>query len=336
MNKIKIGSLELNSYVYIPPMAGVTDLAFRKIVRFFDKNTLLATEMVSSKALLFKPDQNRMKLSPDEHPVGIQIFGHEPEVMQMAAVLACEKEADFIDINMGCPAPKITNGKDGAALMREPDLAVEIANAVISVVKVPVTIKMRLGWSECEMNAPELARRLEDVGVCAFTVHGRTREQHYSGNANWDEIRKVKESVSVPVFGNGDIKNPFDAKRLMEVTGCDGIAIARATMGAPWLSSQINEYLETGYFSPDPDFENRIEIAKVHLEELILLKGEDIGIKEGRRHLINYTKGMPHAAFLRAEIGKISSKEEATVFLKKLKEIIVNSLSSHLNIKAGA
>ena len=176
MKKIKIGSLEINSYIYIPPMAGVTDLAFRKMVRFFDKETLIATEMVSSKALMYNPNQSLMKLSPDEHPVGIQLFGHEPDVMAKAAILAEAQGADFIDINMGCPAPKITKGKDGAALMREPDLACEIVKAVINAVKIPVTVKMRLGWDECQRNAPDLAGRLEQLGVCAFTVHGRTRE----------------------------------------------------------------------------------------------------------------------------------------------------------------
>src|SRR3989338_1615168 len=170
MKKIKIGSLEVNSFVYIPPMAGVTDLAFRKMVRFFDKDTLIATEMVSSKALMFNPNQSLMKLSSDEHPIGIQLFGHEVDVMAKAALIAEAQGADFLDINMGCPAPKITKGKDGAALMREPDLAVNIAKAVVNSVKIPVTVKMRLGWNECEKNAPELACRLEQVGISAFTV----------------------------------------------------------------------------------------------------------------------------------------------------------------------
>lgn len=318
---MKIGSLELNGYVYIPPMAGVTDLAFRKVVRIFDKDTLLSTEMISSKALLYSSENpKRMKLSADEHPVGIQLFGHEPDVMAKAAILAEEQGADFIDINMGCPVPKITKGKDGAALMKEPDLAVSIALAIISVVRIPVTVKMRLGWNEYNLNASELAKKLEGVGVCAFTVHGRTREQHYSGKADWDAISKVKHSVLVPVFGNGDIKTPFEALKLIELTGCDGVAIARATMGAPWLSHQINQYLKTKTFNPDPSPSERIDIAKIHLRELILLKGENVAIRESRRHLINYMKGFPHAASLRAEIGKLNSKLEANEFLERLKD----------------
>src|SRR3989338_7426903 len=272
MKKIKIGSLEVNSFVYIPPMAGVTDLAFRKMVRMFDKDTLIATEMVSSKALMFNPNQALMKLSPDEHPVGIQLFGHEADVMAKAAVLAEAQGADFLDINMGCPAPKITKGKYGAALMREPDLAVEIAKAVVNAVRIPVTVKMRLGWDECQKNSPELARRLEEVGVCAFTVHGRTREQGYTGNADWNAISEVKKVVSVPVFGNGDVKTPFDAKKLLEITGCDGVAIARATMGEPWLSKQINDYLHYGKFQAEPSLEERVKIAMIHLDELIEIK----------------------------------------------------------------
>ena len=320
MKKIRIGSLEINSYVYIPPMAGVTDLAFRKMVRLFDKDTLIATEMVSSKALMYKPDQPLMKLSPLEHPVGIQLFGHEADTMAKAAILAEEQGADFIDINMGCPAPKITKGKDGAALMREPGLAFEITKAVIGTVKVPVTVKMRLGWDECSKNAPDLAARLEQAGVCAFTVHGRTREQGYSGNADWEAIKKVKEKVSVPVFGNGDIKSPRDALRLIEITNCDGIAIARATMGSPWLSKQINDFLKTGSYSPEPADAEKLDLALIHLDELIKIKGEYIGIREGRRHLINYTKGMPDSAIARAEIGGINTRADAEKLIKRLKE----------------
>ena len=326
--KIKIGSLEINSYVYIPPMAGVTDLAFRKMVRYFDKDTLISTEMVSSKALMYKPDQNIMKLSPDEHPIGIQLFGHEIDVMAKAASMAEEKGADFIDINMGCPAPKIVNGKDGAALMREPDLAVNIARAVINAVKIPVTVKMRLGWDECKKNAPELASRLEQIGVCAFTIHGRTKEQGYSGTADWEAISKVKKTVSVPVFGNGDIRNPYDAKKLIEVTSCDGVAIARATMGAPWLSKQINDFLKTGTFGADPSNIEKIELARMHLNELIKVKGEEIGIREARRHLINYTKAMPNSTDYRLRIGQISSQKEAEELLSRLKEEIIGKISS--------
>ena len=328
MKKIKIGSLEINSCVYIPPMAGVTDIAFRKMVRMFDKDTLLSTEMVSSKALLYTQDQKRMKLNEDEHPVGIQLFGHEVDTMKNAALMAQEQGADFIDINMGCPAPKITKGKDGAALMREPELAVSIAKAVVDTVKIPVTVKMRLGWDECSKNAPELAGMLEGIGVCAFTVHGRTREQRYLGEADWEGIAKVKKTVSVPVFGNGDVKLPFDAEKLINQTGCDGIAIARATMGEPWLSKQINDYLNTGSFKPSPDLSEKIELAFMHLEHLIAFKGEVIGIREARRHLINYLRGMPNSASVRAKLSQISTKNEARNLLDDLKKELKSGFMS--------
>ncbi len=333
MKRIQIGSLEINSYVYIPPMAGVTDLAFRKMVRLFDKETLIATEMVSSKALMFNPNQSLMKLSPDEHPIGIQLFGHEPDVMAKAALLAEKQGADFLDINMGCPAPKITKGKDGAALMREPALAVEIVKAVIGAVKIPVTVKMRLGWNDCEKNAPDLAARLEGVGVCAFTVHGRTREQGYTGNADWNAISQVKKIVSVPVFGNGDVKTPHDALRLLEVTSCDGVAIARATMGLPWLSMQINQFLKTNTFSPDPTNEEKLDLALKHLDELIKIKGEVVGIREARRHLINYTKSMPHATEFRGKLSQVNSREEVHEYLTRLKDSLskVSDLSKVKN-----
>lgn len=324
MKKIKIGNLELNSLVYIPPMAGVTDLAFRKMVRLFDKDSLIATEMISSKALMYNPEQKHMKLSVDEHPVGIQLFGHEPEVMINAARIAEEQGADFIDINMGCPAPKITKGKDGAALMREPELAVDIAKAVVDSVKVPVTVKMRLGWDECQKNAPELAKRLEQTGVKGFTVHGRTKEQGYSGKADWNAISKVKQSVSVPVFGNGDINTPEDALKLIEITNCDGVAVARATMGMPWLSKQINDFLSSGKHSGEPSDIEKINLAILHLDELIKIKGENIGIREARRHLANYTKGMPNSSKIRAEICQINSREGAVNLLTRLKEDLTN------------
>lgn len=334
MKKIKIGSLEINSFVYIPPMAGVTDLAFRKIVRLFDKESLMATEMVSSKALMYNPDQKIMKLSADEHPVGIQLFGHEVDVMAKAAIMAEAQGADFLDINMGCPAPKITKGKDGAALMREPSLAVEITKAVVSSVKIPVTVKMRLGWDDCKKNAPELAVRLEGAGVCAFTIHGRTREQGYSGSSDWTAISKVKKSVSVPVFGNGDVRSPEDAKKLLEITGCDGVAIARATMGAPWLSMQINKFLKSGELVPEPTDIKKLDIALEHINELIKLKGETVGIRESRRHLINYLKGLPNAAFLRSQAGMVNSKAEAEALISRLKEELLGEAEAPRLVKS--
>ena len=307
--KIKIGNLELNGFVYIPPMAGVTNIAFRKVVRYFDKDTLIATEMVSSKALSFR-SQDRMKLSNDEHPVGVQIFGHEPELMALAAIKAEEEGADFVDVNMGCPVPKITKGKDGAALMREPDLACEIVKSILKAVKIPLTVKIRLGWDKCSLNSPELAKRFEDLGVSALTVHGRTREQKYTGKADWELIGEVKKSVAIPIFGNGDVKSPEDAKKLMDISGCDGVAVARACIGSPWLTKQINDYLKTGSYENTPPLDGKIEIAKIHLEELIKLKGEVTGIRESKRHLMNYFSGIKDASKVREKICMLNTKAE--------------------------
>src|SRR3984957_16407556 len=210
-------------------MAGVTDIVFRRIIRDIDPNCLLATEMVSSRALMHKPETRIMDLAPGEDPIAIQVFGHEPDVMAKAAQMAEAKGANWVDINMGCPVPKITKGKDGCALMREPDLAREIVRTVKDAVSIPVTVKFRLGWDDNSRNAVEFGTMLEEAGASAVTVHGRTRQQLYSGKADWSFIGQVKRALSIPVFGNGDVFEPEDAARLLEETGCDGVAVARGT-----------------------------------------------------------------------------------------------------------
>jgi len=316
----KIGELALKSRVYVPPMAGVTDVVFRKIMRDIDPHCLLATEMVSSKALLHKPDTNKMDLHKGEDPIAIQIFGHEPEIMAQAAQMAEAKGANWVDINMGCPVPKITKGKDGCALMREPDLAREIVKTVKDAISIPVTVKFRLGWDDNSRNAVEFGLMLEEAGASAVTVHGRTRQQLYSGKADWSFIARVKKALSIPVIGNGDVFEPQDAARLLEETGCDGVAVARGTLGNPWLISRITRYLETGRLSDAPNDIERLVCAYKHALGLINYKGLRIGTNESRRHLVHYTKGIPGSSPYRVRLTQINSQLEMLDILSELAE----------------
>lgn len=322
---IRIGSLTLKSRVYVPPMAGVTDIVFRDVVRQVDPNCLLSTEMVSSRALMAKPESRIMDLNEGEHPIGIQIFGHEPDVMAHAAQLAEQRGADFIDINMGCPVPKITKGKDGCALMREPDLAGEIIRTVKSAVNIPVTVKFRLGWDDDSRNAVEFGLMAEAAGASLVTVHGRTRQQLYSGKADWSWIAKVKQALSIPVFGNGDVFDPEDAIRLLEVAGVDGVAVARGSLGNPWLIPRITKYIDTGVLDDAPDDIERLIIAFKHSLGLIRYKGVRIGTNESRRHLTHYTKGIPNSAPFRNRLTQIKSAGEALDILAELAEQVDGS-----------
>jgi len=301
-------------------MAGVTDLVFRNIVRRVDRGCLLATEMVSSRGLMYKPECRIMDLASDEHPIGIQIFGHEPEIMAKAAKMAEARGADFVDINMGCPVPKITNGKDGCALMREPDLAKEIVVAIKESVSIPVTVKFRLGWDESTKNCVEFGEMIEEAGASAVTVHGRTRAQRYAGNADWTMIAFVKKSLSIPVFGNGDVFEPEDALRLLEKTNCDGVAVARGTLGNPWLIPRITKYLDHGILDAPPDSVDRLILAMHHSIGLIAYKGLRVGTSESRRHLINYTKGIHKSAPFRNRLTQVQTTREVVDILAELSE----------------
>lgn len=316
----RIGSFDLKSRVYVPPMAGVTDIVFRGIVRQIDPNCLLSTEMVSSRALLHRGENRIMDLAEDEHPIGIQIFGHEPDIMAEAAQRAQRRGADFIDINMGCPVPKITKGKDGCALMREPDLAREIISTIKSAVDIPVTVKFRLGWDDTSRNAVEFGEMAEGAGASMVTVHGRTRQQLYSGKADWDFIAKVKKALSVPVFGNGDVFSPEDALRLLEITGCDGVAVARGTLGNPWVIPRITSYIETGKMPAETDDVERLAVGFRHCVGLVRYKGLRIGTSESRRHLTHYTKGMSGGAVYRNRLTQISTVEDALAVMSDLAE----------------
>lgn len=325
---ILIGDLKTKGFVYIPPMAGVTDIVYRQICREYDEDVILATEMLSSRSLTYAHQNKksfghsrRMEIPENDALTGVQIFGHEPELMAEAAKIATDNGAKFIDINMGCPVAKIVNGMDGAALMKEPDLAVDIVKSVIRATKLPVTVKTRLGWCEETLNAPEFTRRLADQGIRALTIHGRTRAQKYTGNANWELIREVVEAVDIPVFANGDIKTLDDAKKALEISGAAGLAVARATMGKPWLSKQINHFIRTGERLPDPDHNEKLNLALKHCRMLIEFKGDYIGIQESRRNINSYTSGMYGASKLREKINKIENYNDAVEAVEELRAL---------------
>lgn len=302
----------------MPPMAGVTDIVFRSVVRKIDPNCLMSTEMVSSRALMHQPKTRLMDLDAGEHPIGIQIFGHEPDVMAQAAAMAEAKGADFVDINMGCPVPKITKGKDGCALMKEPELARDIIREVRQAIKIPLTVKFRLGWDDGSRNAVEFGRMVEESGGNGVTVHGRTRSQFYSGQADWHAIGEVKKALSIPVFGNGDVFEPHDALKLLEITGADGVAVARGSLGNPWLIPRITKFIDTGILDDPPDDIEKLIAAYWHCIGLINYKGERVGTNESRKHMINYTKGIHKSAQYRNRLTGITSDKEAHAVLAEL------------------
>lgn len=308
---MKIGNLQLENNVILAPMAGVTDKAFRLITKTFGP-ALMYTEMVSGKGLHYKSRKTTELLAADkaEYPVAAQIFGHEPEIMAEIAADALSCGAVMIDINMGCPAPKIVKNGDGSALSKSPEIAGRVIDAVRKSVDVPVTVKIRAGWDSDNINAVSMARIAEDNGADAVTVHGRTREQFYSGTADLNIIKAVKEAVRIPVIGNGDINSGKKAKEMLDFTGCDGIMVGRAAEGNPWIFREILHYLKTGEELPQPDISERLETALRHFELLVTLKGERRGVLEGRRHMSWYFKGVKGGAALRERANKANSPQE--------------------------
>jgi tRNA-dihydrouridine synthase B len=306
---IRIGSVDVNSKLALAPMAGVTDLAFRTICREFGAG-LTYTEMVSAKALVYRDKKTcgLLRLDEGEHPVGAQIFGSDAACMADAAALALEiSGADFIDINMGCPVGKVVKSGDGSALMKDPNKAMGVIEAVVKSVKSPVTIKIRKGWDKGSVNAVEFAKMAEDSGASAITVHGRTRTQMYSGKADWDIIREVKAAVSVPVLANGDVFSAEDAVRILKNTGADIVMIGRGAMGDPWLFSQASALLSGGDIPPRPPISKRAETAMRQFELAAEQKGERIACLEARKHYAWYLRGVPHSGYFKERISKATT-----------------------------
>lgn len=312
MDNLNIGGVPLKSHAVLAPMAGVSDRAYRELcVRF--GAAYCVSEMVSSKALSFnsKKSEELMEISDLERPCGIQIFGDDPKCMADAAKHALENKPDIIDINMGCPAPKISSNGSGSALMKNPRLCGEIVEAVTAVTDIPVTVKIRKGWDDDSVNAVEVAKICESAGAAAITVHGRTRQQYYKPPVDYDIIRAVRESVSVPVIANGDIDSAERAKEVMDITGCDLVMIGRATLGNPWIFSQINAYLENPNVKiHTPDLEERLGVMIEHIGKMVEYKGEHMAMLQARKLVVGYFKGMKGAAALRNEAGKIKTLDD--------------------------
>lgn len=312
MDNLNIGGVPLKSHAVLAPMAGVSDRAYRELcVRF--GAAYCVSEMVSSKALSFnsKKSEELMEISDLERPCGIQIFGDDPKCMADAAKHALENKPDIIDINMGCPAPKISSNGSGSALMKNPWLCGEIVKAVTAVTDIPVTVKIRKGWDDDSVNAVEVAKICESAGAAAITVHGRTRQQYYKPPVDYDIIRAVRESVSVPVIANGDIDSAERAKEVMDITGCDLVMIGRATLGNPWIFSQINAYLENPNVKIyTPDLEERLGVMIEHIGKMVEYKGEHMAMLQARKLVVGYFKGVKGAAALRNEAGKIKTLDD--------------------------
>lgn len=312
MDNLNIGGVPLKSHAVLAPMAGVSDRAYRELcVRF--GAAYCVSEMVSSKALSFnsKKSEELMEISDLERPCGIQIFGDDPKCMADAAKHALKNKPDIIDINMGCPAPKISSNGSGSALMKNPRLCGEIVKAVTAVTDIPVTVKIRKGWDDDSVNAVEVAKICESAGAAAITVHGRTRQQYYKPPVDYDIIRAVRESVSVPVIANGDIDSAERAKEVMDITGCDLVMIGRATLGNPWIFSQINAFLENPNVKiHTPDLEERLGVMIEHIGKMVEYKGEHMAMLQARKLVVGYFKGMKGAAALRNEAGKIKTLDD--------------------------
>lgn len=312
MDNLNICGVPQKSHAVLAPMAGVSDRAYRELcVRF--GAAYCVSEMVSSKALSFnsKKSEELMEISDLERPCGIQIFGDDPKCMADAAKHALENKPDIIDINMGCPAPKISSNGSGSALMKKPRLCGEIVKAVTAVTDIPVTVKIRKGWDDDSINAVEVAKICESAGAAAITVHGRTRQQYYKPPVDYDIIRAVRESVSVPVIANGDIDSAERAKEVMDITGCDLVMIGRATLGNPWIFSQINAYLENPNVKiHTPDLEERLGVMIEHIGKMVEYKGEHMAMLQARKLVVGYFKGMKGAAALRNEAGKIKTLDD--------------------------
>ncbi len=320
----KIANIEIKNQVVIAPMAGVSNIAFRTIMKEFGAGLIYA-EMVSDRALLYRNEKTMrmIKVVPEERPLTMQVFGADKEsIVEGAKIIDQESDCDIIDINFGCPVNKIVKNDAGAKLLLDPMKIYDIVQEVVKSVSKPVTVKMRTGWNNDTIYAVEIAQLCEKAGAKAIAIHGRTRSQMYSGKANWEYIKQVKDAVNIPVIGNGDIHTPEDAKRMLDETGCDAIMIGRGVLGNPWLTSQTVEYLETGKYQKVISDEDKLNRIINHMERLIELKGEKIALLEMRTHAAWYVKGMKGATFVKREISKISTKENLIILLDKYLEFL--------------
>lgn len=319
MKQLKIGNVALDTPLILAPMAGVTDLPFRLLCKEQGAG-LLCMEMVSAKAIYYKNKntESLMEIHPEETPVSLQLFGSDPVIMSEMAKQIEERPFAILDINMGCPVPKVVNNGEGSALMKNPKLVGQIVESVAKAIKKPVTVKIRKGFDDEHINAVEIAKIAQESGAAAVAVHGRTREQYYSGNADWDIISQVKDALSIPVIGNGDVTSGPLAKKMFEETGCDGVMIGRGVRGNPFLFAQIRHYLETGEMQEHVSKEILKETMLRHAALQLQYKGEYIGIREMRKHTGWYTAGLPNSAKLRREVNEIESYEELVEFIRRI------------------
>ena len=315
--KLKIGNVELENNLILAPMAGVTDLPYRLICRSMGCG-MVVTEMVSAKAILYKNKNTKtlLEVLPQERPAAVQLFGSDPDILGEIAAQIEDGPYDMIDFNMGCPVPKIVGNGEGSALMREPKKVEQILSSMVRLVKKPLTMKFRKGFNDTSVNAVEIAKIAESCGVAAVAVHGRTREQYYSGKADWEIIRQVKEAVKIPVIGNGDVFQPEDAEAMLKRTGCDGVMIGRGAKGNPWIFSRTQHYLETGEILPGPSVAEIRDMILHHGSLLSQYKGEKMAMREMRKHMAWYTAGLPHSAALRNEINQIETLDEMKQLLE--------------------